>query len=544
MKTLLAGAQILKLEKLVQMSGAITLFVGSVQAIVNCPSCQTGTNKVHSRYERAAADLPWEGIPVRLRLRVRKFFCLNSECQRRIFCERLPEVIARYAHRTDRLNEAFSSIGFSLGGRPGAKAATKLGMQTGADSILRRVRDAAAQPPDEMKVRALGVDDWALKKGQNYGTILVDLEKRRPIDLLQGREAAPLEEWLKKHPEIEVITRDRAGAYADGARKGAPQAQQVADRWHLLKNGNEAFERLIQRQQKIIREAIEKLPAPPQPMTPEKSATLTIVPETVSEYMRSRSAREQRQAFHAERKVRYDCVQELKRQGHTIIQIKKHLGLSYSQVAGFFYADEYPVIKRGKGRSQLDEFDAYLRERWSLGCHSAGQLCRELREKGYKGSDVTVRRHVQIWREKDEKNLLPAPKKIAVPGPRSSVWLLLKEEEKLTEEERLVRQTILDASPAISQGLALVESFREAITGRSEAKLDAWMDAATKSQLPEFENFVMVLRRDEAAVRAAASSKWSNGQTEGQVNRLKMMKRQMYGRANFDLLRARVLNQL
>ena len=159
MKTLLAGAQILKLEKIVQISGAITLFVSSAQAIVNCPSCHTVTSKVHSRYERAAADLPWESIPVRLRLRVRKFFCLNSECQRRIFCERLPEVIARYAHRTDRLNEAFSSIGFSLGGRPGAKAATKLGMQTGADSILRRVRDAAARPPDEMKVRALGVDD-------------------------------------------------------------------------------------------------------------------------------------------------------------------------------------------------------------------------------------------------------------------------------------------------------------------------------------------------------------------------------------------------
>jgi len=512
MKTLLAGAQILKLEKIVQVSGAITLFVSSAQAIVNCPSCQTVTSKVHSRYERAAADLPWEGIPVRLSLQVRKFFCPNSECHRRIFCERLPEVVARYAHRTDRLNEAFSSIGFALGGRPGAKAATKLGMQTGADSILRRVRNAVARPSDEMKVRALGVDDWALKKGQHYGTILVDLEKRRPIDLLQGREAAPLEEWLKKHPEIEVITRDRAGAYADGARKGAPQAQQVADRWHLLKNANEAFERLIQRHQKIIREAVEKLPAPQQETVVEITTASNVVPETASEYMRSRSARERRQAFHAERKARYDRVQELKRQGYTIIQIKKHLGLSYSQVAGFFNAEEYPVIKRAKGRSQLDEFDAYLRERWSSGCHSAGLLYRELSEKGYTGSDVTVRRHVQLWREKDVTTLPPAPKKIAVPGPRSCVWLLLKKGEKLTEEEHLVRQSVLDASPVIGQGLELVESFRDAIGGRSEEKLDAWMDAATKSQIPEFENFVMVLRRDEAAVRAAASSEWSKDQ--------------------------------
>jgi transposase len=437
MKTLLAGAQILKLEKIVQGSGAITLVVSGAQAIVNCPSCQRVTSKVHSRYERAAADLPWEGIPVRLSLQVRKFFCPNSECHRRTFCERQPEVVARYAHRTDRLNEAFSSIGFALGGRPGAKAATKLGMQTGADSILRRVRNAMARPFDEMKVRALGVDDWALKKGQHYGTILVDLEKRRPIDLLQGREAAPLEEWLKKHPEIEVITRDRAGAYADGARKGAPQAQQVADRWHLLKNANEAFERLIQRHQKIIREAVEKLPAPQQETVVEITTTSKVVPETASEYMRSRSARERRQAFHAERKAHYDRVQEMKRQGYTIIQIKKHLGLSYSQVAGFFNAEEYPVINRAKGRSQLDEFDDYLRERWSSGCHSAGQLYRELSEKGYTGSDVTVRRHVQLWREKDVTTLPPAPKKIAVPGPRSCVWLLLKKGEKLTEEECL-----------------------------------------------------------------------------------------------------------
>jgi transposase len=177
-----------------------------------------------------------------------------------------------------------------------------------------------------------------------------------------------LVEWLKNHPEIEVITRDRAGAYADGARKGAPQAQQVADRWHLHKNANEAFERLIQRHQKTIREAIEKLSAPQQEMVMEMPPTPRVFPETASEYKRSRSEGERRQSFHAERKVRYDQVQEFKRQGYTIIQIKNHLGLSYSQVTGFFHAEEYSAIKRAKGRSQLDEFDAYLRERLASDC--------------------------------------------------------------------------------------------------------------------------------------------------------------------------------
>jgi len=539
----LAGAQALQLEKIVQHNDAVALFVSSNQAVITCPCCKSTNCKPHSRYERTVADLPWAGISVRLRLRARKFFCLNSECKQRIFCERLPEVVPHYARRTDRLNDALSSIGFALGGRAGARTAKKLGIKTGADSVLRRVRsNATSRTSSEPKVRVLGVDDWALRKGQHYGTILIDLEKREPVDLLRGREASPFEEWLKKHPEIEIITRDRAGAYADGAKKGAPQAQQVADRWHLLKNANEAFERLLQRQQRAIREAVEKLPALEQAPASDRSARLAVVPETASEYKRSHAAREQRQAFHAERKVRYERVQELKRQGFSIIEIKKHLGWSYSQVAGFYRADEYPAIRRGKGRSRLDEFDAYLRERWASGCHSARQLYEELRDKGYNGSDVTVRRHVQLWRGKDVKTLPPASRRIAVPAPRPCVWLLLKEEMKLTGEERQVRQAVLDASPVIRQGLKLVEPFREAINGRSETKLEAWLDAAAKSQLPEFENFVTVLRRDEAAVWAAASSDWSNGQTEGQVNRLKMLKRQMYGRANFDLLRARVLN--
>lgn len=542
MKTLLAGAHTLKLEKILWQSDFITLFACSAQAMAACPACQATTSKIHSSYERTIADLPWEGITVRLRLRVRKFFCTNRECEQQIFCERLPEIVARYAHRSKRLNEALATLGFALGGRAGARTAQQLGIPTGSDSILRRVRATAAQPSGAPQVRVLGVDDWALKKGQHYGTILVDLEKRQPIDLLQGREATPLAEWLKQHPEIQVITRDRVGAYADGARQGAPQAQQVADRWHLLKNANEAFERLLQRHQKVMREAVEQIPMPSQASAAGEAASAPVVPETASEYLRSRAAREQRQAFHAERKARYERVQELKRQGYTIIQIKQHLGWSYSAVARFFRADEYPVIRRGKGRSCLDKFDAYLRARWESGCHSARQLYRELLEQGYSGSELTVRRHVQLWRQQSLERLPPAPKKLSVPSPRSCVWLLLKGEQKLTEEDRQRREAILGASPAIKQSLELVQSFRAAISSRSEEKLEGWIEIAAKSALPEFENFVMVLRRDEAAVRAAASSEWSSGQTEGQVNRLKMLKRQMYGRAKLDLLKARLLN--
>lgn len=379
-------------------------------------------------------------------------------------------------------------------------------------------------------------------EGQHYGTILVDLEKRQPIDLLPGREALPLEQWLKQHPEVQVITRDRAGAYADGARKGDPQARQVADRWHLLKNGNEAFEKVIKRHRKTIREAVDQLPPRSEAVPAAEPVSPSVVASTASEYVRSRTEKERRQIFHSERKGRYDQVQDLKRQGFTIIQIKNHLGCGYSAVANFFRAEEYPVINRRKGHSCLDEFDAYLRERWEAGCHNAGELYQELCKKGYTGSDVTVRRHVQLWRQQEVKTLPPATRKWSVPGPRSCLWMLLKGEQKLGGEEKLLRETILNASPAIEQGLELIESFRKAMSSRSEKKLEDWMEEAAKSLLPEFKNFVVGLRKDETAVRAAASSEWSNGQAEGQVNRLKMLKRQMYGRANFDLLRARVLN--
>jgi transposase len=280
MKTLLAGAHILKLEKIVQQSDAIILLMSSKQATVACPSCQRMTGKVHSRYERTIADLPWESIAVRIRLQVRKFFCLDAECRQHIFCERLLDVAARYAHRTMRLNEVLATIGFALGGRAGARTAQRLGIEAGSDSILRRIRAVATKPHSDLKVRGVGIDDWALKKGQNYGTILVDLEKRRPIDLLQGREAKPLEEWLKEHPEIEIVTRDRAGAYADGSRHGAPQAQQVADRWHILKNSNEAFEKIIKRHRRVIRESVDNITLSPSEMN---LSTATEKPPVVAQ---------------------------------------------------------------------------------------------------------------------------------------------------------------------------------------------------------------------------------------------------------------------
>ena len=374
------------------------------------------------------------------------------------------------------------------------------------------------------------------------------MQSHRPIDLLPDREAGTLAAWLRAHPGIEVISRDRAGAYADGSRQGAPHALQVADRWHLLKNISEALERIIQRHYEEVRRAAQRVAPPPIPVPVQVEESVPqVVPLTASEYVRSRTERERRQRFHALRKEKYDRVKALQQQGLTIIQISKHLGLHYGMVANFYRAEMYPANRRGKRGSAADKFDAYMRERWAVGYRNAQLLYREVSERGFSGREITIRRHVQLWREHDGSAvniwLPPPPPKVAVPLPRSCTWLLLKDESELTVPEQLLRETLLEMSPDIRKGREIVVAFRHLISHRQADKLTAWMQEAQQSKLTELENFVMVLRRDEAAVRAAATSRWSNGQTEGQINRLKFLKRQMFGRAKFDLLKARVLHQ-
>jgi transposase len=243
MKTILAAPNLLKLENISFCSDEVRLVVKTRLLKSPCPSCGWQSDKAHSRYRRRLADLPWEGIAVKLILSVRKFFCLNPDCRRQIFCERLPGLAAPYAHKTLRLNELLARLGVALGGRPGARIAFGMGIKIGRDALLARVR--CAETAQSNTVRVLGVDDFAFRKGQSYGTILVDQERHLVVDLLPDREAATLANWLGGHSGIEIVTRDRASYYADGIKKGAPEAVQIADRWHLQKNLREALEGVL-----------------------------------------------------------------------------------------------------------------------------------------------------------------------------------------------------------------------------------------------------------------------------------------------------------
>jgi len=244
--TLLADPEAIRLDCIHPSLETITLVVQTAAARPMCPRCQRRSSRAHSRCVRRVADLPWHGVSVKLELHMRRFRCQNSLCTQRIFCERLPRVVAHYARKTVRLNAALELIGFAVGGEAGARLARELGLTVSPDTLLRRLRQASQKESTTPSV--IGVDDFAFRRGRRYGTLLVDLERRLPIDLLPDREASTLSAWLSAHPGIKIVTRDRSKTYACGITEGNSSTAQVADRWHLLKNLREALEKLLKRQ--------------------------------------------------------------------------------------------------------------------------------------------------------------------------------------------------------------------------------------------------------------------------------------------------------
>ncbi len=536
----------LEVDALLVADDGITIRAVSDAPGARCPICGEPADRVHSRVTRTLADLPWAGVVVRVQIRVRKFFCDNPTCPRRIFTERLTGMTRVSARRTDRQQDALLDFAVALGGEAGARLAAKRGMRVSPDTLLRLLRRVPeiARPTPTM----LGVDDWAIHRGLTYGTILVDLERHCPVDLLPDRSSGSLAAWLQAHPGVRLIARDRGGAYAEGARDGAPEAVQVADRWHLVDNLADVLEDFFRSKRTCLTAATAALntPATDAPAPGPSDA----VYQGKRRHPHPQRARDRvdaaAEAGVARRRETYDQARALHANGVCVAQIAREVGASRMTI--YKYLREGPPQRKrhsihGKQRV-LEPWEPYLLERWAEGCRMATQLWREIQAQGFAYSLTNVQRFVAELRRQGPsptgRSRTPLTQPHG-PPPRQVAALLLRRPEKRSHEQRAYLRQLRIADPAIAAAIELAEDFLIMLRRREGERLPIWLDAAETSGIDDLARFARKLRTDLAAVQAGLTLRQSNGQTEGQVNRLKLLKRQGYGRAKVDLLRQRVL---
>jgi transposase len=504
----------------------VVVAVRARAAASSCPACRRPSRRVHSRYVRRPGDLPWQGRAGRLELQVRRFRCSAPGCPRRVFAERLPAVAAPRVRRSARLAVAQRRIALCAGGEAGARLASRLAMPVSGDTLLRLIR--AAPLPEAPTPRVVGIDDWAWRRRRRYGTLVVDLERNRPVDLLPDRDAQTVEAWLRAHPGVEVVARDRAGAYADGVRSGAPEAVQVADRWHLLRNLGGALAKALDRHPRDLRAAAAIAAEAPQ--------SARTVPEVPPAPVVEPHAPDQ----HAVRRARFDEAVALHGRGWPARRIARAVGVNRQTVQGWLRSGRLPVWRQRPRGSSVDRHAEHLDRRWSEGCRNAAQLWREIRERGFRGQLRTAQRWARARRGAGMAPSGASGRAATWPMPskQRAAWLVVADPERVDATEQRFADALIARPPELKGLIGLARRFNTMVRQRQADRLDGWLAAARGSALAGFADG---LTRDLDAVRAALSSPWSTGPVEGQISHLKTIKRAMCGRAGFELLRRRVL---
>jgi transposase len=533
-----------------ESDGRVKIEAQSVQPSGQCPLCGQESRAVHSRYWRRLRDLPWGGWQVELHLEVQKYFCKNPACHRRIFTERLPEVARPYGRQTTRLAQAITRLGLAVGGSMGRRISRFLGFPISIEVLLRAIRRLAVAKCQAVTV--LGIDDWAMRKGMRYGTLLVDMVSGRPIELLPSRETEPVANWLRLHPEIEVVSRDRAGAYAEAARNAVPQALQVADGWHLLKNLRDALALAYERHRRLL-STLNVEPTLLQPAAAQRQDELAVLnqlapapPPTSQPLSRTRLMAQARAEHWHYWKGQLERVHQLRRQGLSIGAMVRETGLARRTVKKYLHLDTYPKRTAPRpGPRLIDPFRLYLQQRIQAGVLSHRQLWQELVSQGFTGSQTTVYRYITIYRQQLGIPAACLPR--SVPRvtyeftPRRLAALVLCRPEALSDHQRHLITQAGQLHSDIAQATQLAQDFAAMLRTHALDQLVPWIQRVQAASFASLNSFVAGIHRDYAAVCAALSTDFSNGRAEGHVNRLKFIKRQMFGRAKFDLLRLRVL---
>jgi transposase len=511
----------LRIGRVSLKAGQVRVEAATTGPDARCPGCGVASARVHSRYQRRLGDGGIGGWQVLVSLRVRRFFCDQDGCVKKTFAEQVDGLTRRHGRRTAMIEETMQVVGMALGGRAGARLVDQLAAPVSRSTLLRVVRRVPDRPV--VTPRVLGVDDFARRRGHRYATILIDMDSGTAIDVLPDRNADTFAAWLREHPGVQVICRDRAGGYAEGAAQGAPDAVQVADRWHLMHNLSHTVRKVVAAHRRCLR-------PPAQP--PAEAVTPPLTRKRPGSPQGRREANTRRR--HAE-------VHRLRADKLSNKAIARRLQLDVKTVRKYVRADSPENLLSPNppdGRDVLAAFKPFLHGRLD---HqpgaSTGDLLDEIRRRGYRGSERTLRRYLSQIRRQDAASPAPPP----VASAREITAWIMRPHHKLDETDRLALNDACARCPDLAALTELAHGFAALVRNRGGAHLEEWIHKAADSSFPELRGFANGLYNDFDAVKTGLTVQWNSGRVEGHVNRIKMIKRQMYGRANLDLLRKRVL---
>ena len=499
--TVFSGLSALVIEDVEDAGEVIRVRARSTGGEVPCPGCGAGTGRVHGYHERTAADVPVDGRRVVVAARLRRLRCPVLGCRVQTFREQVPGTLERYRRRTARMEGQLAVVARELAGRASARLLPALGIRASRDTALRALLRIPLPP---LRVpRVLGIDDFALRRGLVYATVLIDAETGRRIDVIPGRTTNAAGDWLREHPGVEVVCRDGSGAYGEAARRALPSAVQVSDRWHLWHGLGETVRKEVA--------AHCACWAKGAPLQEGKRAETTL--------------------------ERWQQVHDLRGKGAGLLECARRLGLSLNTVKRYERASEPGRPQRvPKYRPTLvDPYSDYLRKRRAEEPGVPGQqLLREIRDRGYQGSSNLLVRYINQGRLDGSQPHL---------SPRRAARLLLTRPDRLAAGQQETVSRVEAACPEMTALATLIRDFAALLAPDpgNATRLQDWITSARAADLPHVHAFTRGLDLDIQAATAALTLPFHNGRTEGVNTRTKMIKRQMYGRAGFALLRHRIL---
>lgn len=503
-----------------------------------CPVCKKYSHSVHDRYEREITDLPVFQYETIMLLTVRKFKCRNDNCQRTVFTERNDNILP-YARRTNRVTSLLSGMAIEMSTGSGCMLSEKLQIKVSRSTLTRLAHQQIM--PQIKKLKVVGVDDWAFRKGVNYGTILVDMETSKPIDLLPTRDSEDLKTWLRAHPEIEIITRDRASSYSSAIDSICPNTIQVADRFHLLMNLSDAlntfFKSISPEISKLFKDKTTEMLSDAKGITQQNSTTNKIM--KIPDPPQKPDSRQET----------FNKVKELQSQGLSRRKIGRDLGISRNTVRLYFELDIL-IPKSHAKQTNIETFSNYIISKIKMDGYTSMEIINNIRTMGYTGGNTQAYNYISFLKETSEStalsyveqrgNPIPYIKRLSPRKLAKYIGLSLNHIEDA--DERSYMQVLFENMPILKRVRSLVKQFK-AMLKTGEGQVREWIKSIenSKDKLTGLKTFARGLKRDIKAVQNGIQLKWSNGPVEGHVNRIKSIKRQMYGRASFELLRKKVI---